>query len=95
MAQAANIPDYSNTLVQLLKSHLLAVCERSWSDPECVQARAGFIVTQQSPFQVAFRHLRYLLPRLCEDSSNLLVDDGTMDFFVMPNKLFNQYDTVR
>ncbi len=58
MAQAANIPDYSNTLVQLLKSHLLAVCERSWSDPECVQARAGFIVTQQSPFQVAFRQLQ-------------------------------------
>jgi hypothetical protein len=58
VAQAANIPDYSNTLVQLLKSHLLAVCERSWSDPECVQARAGFIVTQQSPFQVASRQLQ-------------------------------------
>ena len=49
VAAAANIPDYSNTLVQLFKSYLLAVCERSWSDPDCVLARAGFIVQDQSP----------------------------------------------
>ncbi len=49
VAAAANIPDYSNTLVQMFKSHLLAVCERSWIDPDCVMARAGFVVQDQPP----------------------------------------------
>merc|ERR1719410_2136620 len=44
VASTSTIPDYGSTLVQLLKSHLVAVCERAWSDPSCLTARAGFSV---------------------------------------------------
>ena len=44
MAAAANIPDYNTTMVAQLKSHLLAVGHRAWTDPDCVTARAGFLV---------------------------------------------------
>ena len=43
-ASTCTIPDYGSTLVQLLKSHLVAVTERAWSDPSCLTARAGFNV---------------------------------------------------
>ena len=45
VASTSTIPDYGSTLVQLLKSHLVAVTERAWSDPSCLTARAGFTVT--------------------------------------------------
>ena len=44
VASTSTIPDYGSTLVQLLKSHLVAVTERAWSDPSCLTARAGFPV---------------------------------------------------
>jgi len=44
-AAQATIPDYGAVLVQLLRSHLQAVAERSWSDLDCVSASAGFLVT--------------------------------------------------
>ena len=55
IANNATIPDYSTTLVGLLKSHLTAVSERAWSDTSCMTARAGFCVTsdnKQSPIEV-------------------------------------------
>ena len=55
------MPDYSTSLVQLLKSHLQAVAERAWTDSSCLTARAGFCVSadtspdisnQQAPIEV-------------------------------------------
>ena len=43
------MPDYSTSLVQLLKSHLQAVSERAWTDSSCMTARAGFCVTSTTP----------------------------------------------
>ena len=46
IANSCQLPDYSTTLVQLLKSHLQAVAERAWSDSSCMTARAGFCVSK-------------------------------------------------
>jgi len=51
VATAANIPDYNTTMVAQLKSHLLAVAHRSWTDPDCVTARAGFTVKAPQPME--------------------------------------------
>ena len=57
ISTSCTIPDYSTSLVQLLKSHLQAVAERAWTDSSCMTARAGFCVTadttnQQAPIEV-------------------------------------------
>ena len=54
-AAAATIPDYGTTLVQMLKTHLQAVAERSWNDPDCISASAGFVVTDPSNAELAKR----------------------------------------
>ena len=46
---ASNIADYSTVLNQKFRSYLMAVCSRAWSEPDCVTARAGFIVKPQEP----------------------------------------------
>ena len=46
ISNSYQLPDYSTTLVTLLKSHLQAVAERAWSDTSCMTARAGFCVSQ-------------------------------------------------
>ena len=57
ISNSCQLPDYSSSLVQLLKSHLQAVSERAWSDSSCMTARAGFCVVnpeinKQSPIEV-------------------------------------------
>merc|ERR1719510_2435310 len=53
------MPDYSTSLVQLLKSHLQAVAERAWTDTSCLTARAGFCVAAEaSPELTAAKQLQ-------------------------------------
>merc|ERR1719510_2219704 len=53
------MPDYSTSLVQLLKSHLQAVTERAWTDSSCLTARAGFCVAAEaSPELTAAKQLQ-------------------------------------
>ena len=49
ISASCTMPDYSTSLVQLLKSHLQAVAERAWTDSSCMTARAGFCVTADTP----------------------------------------------
>ena len=48
ISASCTMPDYSTSLVQLLKSHLQAVAERAWTDSSCLTARAGFCVAAES-----------------------------------------------